>query len=94
MLSFSTSVAYAPITLTALGISFYFGVVAANTFLYEPPFQIPASTTLRGEGSLIPIVLRTTGSYSRITGTVKTSQTDPQIMIFLQDAQERDKLAC
>jgi len=43
----NTSVASVLITLTVLGILFYFGIVIAGTSSYECPFQTPASTRLR-----------------------------------------------
>ena len=48
MWSVNTSVAYILITLTAFGISFYLGIVAAGASSYECPFQTPASAALRG----------------------------------------------
>jgi len=45
--SINTTVASILITLTVLGILFYFGIVIAGTSSYECPFQTPASTRLR-----------------------------------------------
>jgi len=47
MWSINTSVASILITLTVLGILFYFAIVVAGTSSYECPFQTPASTGLR-----------------------------------------------
>ena len=48
MWSINTFVTYILIALTALGISFYLGIVVAGTSSYECPFQTPVSTVLRG----------------------------------------------
>ena len=48
MWSINAPVAYVLITLIALGVLFYFGIVIAGTSSYECPFQTPASATLRG----------------------------------------------
>ena len=45
--SIDTSVAFILITLTVLGILFYFAIVIAGTSSYECPFQTPASSRLR-----------------------------------------------
>ena len=42
------SVACILLTLTILGMLFYFGIVIAGTSSYECPFQTPASSALRG----------------------------------------------
>ena len=47
MWSINTSVARVVISLTALGLLFYIGIVAAGTSSYECPFQTPASEVLR-----------------------------------------------
>jgi len=47
MWSVNTSVARVIITLTALGLLFYLGIVAAGTSSYECPFQTPVSEGLR-----------------------------------------------
>jgi len=46
MASINTTVASVLITLTALGVLFYLGIVIAGTASYECPFQTPVSTTL------------------------------------------------
>src|SRR5258708_6896440 len=48
MWSINTIVTYILITLTALGISFYLGIIVAGTSSDECPFQTPVSTALRG----------------------------------------------
>ena len=47
MWSINTSVAYALITLTGLGVLFYLAIVIAGTSSYACPFQTPVSITLR-----------------------------------------------
>jgi len=47
MWSINTSIAYALITLTGLGVAFYLAIVIAGTSSYACPFQTPASTALR-----------------------------------------------
>jgi hypothetical protein len=47
MASINTSIAGVLITLTALGVLFYVGIVIAGTSSYDCPFQTPASGTLR-----------------------------------------------
>ena len=70
MATIDTSVATVLITLTALGVLFYLGIVIAGTSSYECPFQTPVSEALRGSwkkvgpqtiATLLPIV--TTGKY-------------------------------
>ena len=46
MWSINTSIASVLITLTALGILFYFGITIAGTSSYECPFQTPTSIAL------------------------------------------------
>jgi len=48
MWSINTSIAYALITLTGLGVAFYLAIVIAGTSSYACPFQTPVSTALRG----------------------------------------------
>jgi len=48
MTSVNARVSGVLMTLTVLGILFYFGIVIAGTSSYECPFQTPASTNLRG----------------------------------------------
>ena len=62
MASINISVAGVLITLTALGVLFYLGIIVAGTSSYECPFQTPPSTTLRSlwvrtKPRLIPAVL-------------------------------------
>jgi len=45
--SINSTIAFILITLTVLGILFYFSIVIAGTSSYECPFQTPASTRLR-----------------------------------------------
>jgi len=47
MWSINTSVAYALIALTGLGVVFYLAIVIAGTSSYACPFQTPVSTALR-----------------------------------------------
>ena len=47
MWSINTTVASVLITLTALGVLFYLGIVVAGTSSYKCPFQTPASLALR-----------------------------------------------
>ena len=47
MWSINTSVAHVIISVTALGVLFYVGIVVAGTSSYECPFQTPASTALQ-----------------------------------------------
>ena len=70
MASINPVVATTLITLTALGVLFYLGIVVAGTSSYECPFQTPASGTLRFlwekigphiVATLLPIVA--TGTY-------------------------------
>ena len=49
MWSISTSIAYALITLTGLGVVFYLVIVIAGTLSYACPFQTPVSTALRSQ---------------------------------------------
>ena len=48
MWSINAFVAHVLISLTALGFSFYLGIVVAGTSSYECPFQTPVSNALRG----------------------------------------------
>ena len=48
MSSANTSVASVLVTLTALGVVFYLGIIIVGASSYECPFQTPVSATLRG----------------------------------------------